>query len=326
MTDSKEEDPAKIADDQFVHGLLEFLQKDDSSTQNKRLQEVMQRIDAGSETQDLPRLLPRQRRPNWPLIASIALPAMVLISVFILARDRSAAAIIDTAIEALPELGDRRYQLVAQVDAASNQPALTGNLDIRDQQHMLMQATTDEGYRLVMGRNAEGEWIVHDPRDQSGQRIEQLGQNDGWPRWLNLRAHAVLLDSVDNLLGHLHQHYDLVHGQLDVEHDHASATETIQITGFRRSKDESAAERIDLWIDPRNHLVQRMELSWPRHDQQTHQGQHQALHGQHAQPHLMHGRPEFGARGLHTAHRLIFELIEHSSFAPNWFDPESHSK
>lgn len=325
-----EADPARTANEQFIHGLLEFHQKDGPPKQEQRLQKLMRSIDAEIDPQESPHLQAQSRNPSWLRIASIAIPALILISVFVLSRNPSAVAIINSAIEALPEVGDRRYQVLAQIDADNRQAALVGNLDIRDREHLLLQVTTADGYRLVMGRNADGDWLLQDAGEANQNHIEHLGKQTGWPSWLDLGSHAILLDSVDNLLTHLRQDYDLVHGEQPAAENAGSVPVPMQITALRRSRDPAAAQRIDLWIDQHSHLVERMELHWPahRHQEQSgqHPGQHQGLHGQHSTPHLRHVRPDFGSKGLHTPHSLSFKLVEHSPFAPDWFEAESHNK
>lgn len=262
------DDPRVAADEQFVHGLLQFLHLDSRGEQERRIHSVMNEIRRG-ELHVGPRVLIRaSRRAVLAVAACIALVATI--AYLGIAPEQSAQAMVQATINASKSAGPRRYEVRAELprrgdrlsanDLVDNdgEPTLQriALIDIEDSDHVLIRAITPRGHILVVGRNTDGEWAV-----RPDGSIERFDAQRAWPRWIELNGESILFESVDALVEQLEPNYQLE--RLDAEPDaDRPARKFDRVVARKRAGPAHQPQLIALWIDPETRLVQRMELRW----------------------------------------------------------------
>ncbi len=303
----------EIADGQFVHGLLEFLHRDDEHVQAGRIDRLMSAIDGDAAITSTT----TTRRVPWPALLTAA-ALLVVLAVFGLSEQPNGRAVVNAAVEAAREAPQRRYSVKAYI-GADNPPAMVAQLDIRDRHHMLLRAHA-HGVPMTFGRHPDGSWLI----DADGN-VHRLHAEEHWPRWIDVGGHAVMLDSVDDLLLHLDPSYDLrLTGDAELRAFPGVVLEHVVATP--RAAGGPHPDGIEVWVDRGAHLVHRMELRWAHAHGAGHDSLHpHPPHGQHA-PTIVHGPPSQGASHAARPHRLVFELVPAPPFAPDWFTPEAHAK
>lgn len=244
-----------IADEQFVHGLLEHLHRDDRAAQTARIASVMRAI----RSEVRPRRTGPAIRTSWRS-ALAAAASIVLVATIItlgLPTEQSAYAMVQASLDASRTAGNRRYEIrvVPPGEDASGQRVIA-ELDIQDPQHVVIRAAMRRGQRIVVGRNPAGAWAV-----RPDGTVVRFDRDHDRPRWVAFDQTSVLVESVDELLEQLRQRYRL-------EIDEADAGASLDgapmdhIVATREAGPEHRPDRIDLWIHPGSRIVQRMELQW----------------------------------------------------------------
>ncbi len=255
--DSKasEEQVKHVASQQFIHGLLSFIHSDDESRQNRRYERLMEAID---QEESLAILKPR--RIYWRIPSAIAAGILLMLTVIFLSipTEQSAYAMVQASIDASESAGDRRYEVLITHKPGNEQfQDLHAIIDIRDNNHVVIRADTPDGGQLVVGHNDEGRWAIR----QDGM-IERFRPDRAWPKWINLGDSTVLVESVDDLLRRLDGYYRLTQGEPEQLDDNQELLYE-RVTAELIKREGPDPERIELWIDPATHIVQRMELRWP---------------------------------------------------------------
>ena len=261
------DDVEERADEHFVHGLLGFLHGESEDAKERRIGRLMEAIErdeaAHSEpTVRAPRSTGGERRSRAFVRVLSGVAALLLIALLLRFFDRepSAKAIVRESIDASLRSEARRYEFSALHQNETAPPAMRGQIDIADPDHIVIRLTTPLGIDLVFGRNEQGEWLVH-----GDNVVERFGEEERWPRWVRLDQSAFFVESVDSILLSLHRSYDLRSvGSAPIEG--RGPEEYQRVTAYLATDDDVHPGQVELWIDPETRLLHRMELSWPHPD------------------------------------------------------------
>lgn len=246
-------DAERIAQEQFVHGLLETRERDGATSRERRVGAVLAAMGAPAVVVSH-RWRLRPMRVLSGLAAVLALAALVVLG---MPNTRTAAAVVQASIAASSTAGDRRYEMHAEVpDAPADRPAPKAMIDLRDADHMLIRATSPFGDEVTIGRNSGGAWVI-----RPDGTLDRYPPRQAWPRWVNFGSNTVLLASVDELLGWLQQKYKLTRPD-NARAPSGQGPECERVTAVRRPGPGPEPDRVELWIDPSSHIVRRMELHW----------------------------------------------------------------
>lgn len=247
-----ETDHDAVAGDRFVHGLLEFTHHDSAPVQEARIDALMDRI---SDRRRPPRGGWRSLVRLAPL-ATAALLAIVGISLFVLAPQPAAYAVVDAAIVATRAADELRYEILASEQTPQTDSVRTiGALDMRAE-FLRVRIETPDGAEFVMGRDEEGPWSLR--LDGS---VERLNPRSAAPRWINLGESTILVGSLDGLLNRLREDYTIE--RIQAGPDSTLAPGMTRLVANRRPDSTTpGADRVEIWIDPASSLVERLELRW----------------------------------------------------------------
>ncbi len=253
------DDVQRIADEQFAHGLLQFLHRDTRAVQDARITQAMNALRSETERSPVAGRI-KIKRSSWRGVTAAAASLMLVavLAMLGLPTDQTAHAMVQASIEASAEAGPRRYEVRAQhpySDDDETEPIAT--LDLHGVDRMLFRAQSPHGHRLVVGRNPGGHWAV-----RPDGAIEHFDARRPWPRWAEFSDRTLLLESVDSLLKRLSKDYNLQYVQAVSNSKAESAKPFDQITATRTDGPRQFPDRIELQLDPATHIVQRMELHW----------------------------------------------------------------
>jgi hypothetical protein len=261
MTDRPDLDPALSepagpktrAAEQFIHGLLETLHRDGPHDRERRISALLSTL---SDTQAPARR--RWRIARWPvasgLAAAVALAGLVLLSV---PTGGSAASMVQASLAAVQTAGERRYEVRVMPPRGTQIEAdPIATLDIGDADHVLIRARTPHGDRITVGRNPAGSWAI-----RPDGSIDRYPPRRAWPRWVDLGESTLMLESVDEMLASLEESYTLTRSAPEAVPTGQGAS-LARISAVRKANPSPTPRRVELWINPQSHVVQRMELHW----------------------------------------------------------------
>jgi hypothetical protein len=303
------EDREEIGEQQFMHGLLSQAHEE-PSRKLERLERLFHALD--EEAQRAKPVGPRALR--WAASLAASLLAVAAVMLFATGGE-SAFALVQRSIEVSRQAGNRRYSLEVWLTEEPGDAFLRGELDVRDQEHLVLRLETPYGFDAAIGRDEESAWIAH----VGGPHV-RLPSGD-WPRWLRLDQSAVLVEPIDALLERLVEGYEL-------ERDGQSPL--VRVVARRAMADEAQPEVVELEIDAETHRVVRMELSWPSLAH-TLEDYHREMIDAHQEAHagdvgFLEAAPRFAAREFMAPRRIVFELLDTPDFPPDWFDPETQAR
>lgn len=251
-------DAAHRAREQFVHALLRA-QHEAPAEREARLARLGRALRA-DEARSRPVWIARRWHAMSGVAAAAALVALVILG---FPAQQSAIAVVQASIRAQQSAGDRRYEVrvVAQPparpgesgDAAPEERAIA-TVDARDSDHLLLQARTPWGDRMVVGRNPKGSWAI-----KPDGTIDEYPPAQAWPRWANFGTSTILLSTVEDVLKALEKSHTLTRGK--VESFDGVACD--RLTARREPGPSPQPEIIELWIDRGTRQIRRMELVWP---------------------------------------------------------------
>ncbi len=330
------DDHDSIADDRFIHGLLEFTHRDSPATRNDRVGKVMKQIRSGSRTSRPPH---RQLFTRVVPLATAAAITLVAFSIFILAPQPAAYAMVNAAIEATRSASELRYEIQILDQDHNDQLMKLGTLDMRGEL-LRVQVETPNENAFVMGRDHEGDWSLR--RDGSVERINPRGAA---PRWINLGESTILVGSLDEMLLQLRNDYAV---EEVASTDAQSGKElTPQIIATRLAGiNKPGPEQVKIWITADTSIVDRLELHWnqpsaanrqpnrpeqkdgppgPSGDRRPPNPQHPPMReatSSHMHPQLLLNPPQFGS-GHHPPppQRIVFQRVEPIHLADSEFSP-----
>jgi hypothetical protein len=282
--------PDLVADERFVHGLLQGL-GEDAAARERRVAAVLAAIRSAPPA-------PRRRpRPVWRWAALCAAAACVVAAVLLTPTTPPApAALVEAAVQAAQSAGDRRYALAGTWLAGEAAMEIHGAVEVRDAAHHVLRATV-AGLPLRVGADGGVPWLDGD-RDLVAHLRAHLRAIHLSPPERRTPETDFLLGSVDALLARLRGGHRLealapapLPGAPGVAYHRVRA---------RPLAADGGVDRVDLWLDPRSHLPQRVEIRWR----------------------VAGGRAPAAAPG--PDHRLVLELAGSPRLPDDWFRPERH--
>ncbi|MCA9300518.1 MAG: hypothetical protein KDA28_15715 [Phycisphaerales bacterium] len=240
-------DHESIAQDRFVHGLLEFLHRDTDASREVRIAEVMTRI---STPLDPPHRHRRRLAKVVPL-ATTALMTFIVVGALIIFPQPSAQAMVESAIRATREASALRYE-IRILDHLSSEGGdrAVGSLEMQGER-MLVHLDSPDGSTFVMGRDDEGTWSLR--RDGT---VERLAPRAAAPRWITVGENAILIGSLQELLEQL--------GDDDYDIEQVDGETTRLVATRRPGRPAPVPDRISIWIDDETSLVDTLVLHWDR--------------------------------------------------------------
>ena len=287
-------DHESIADDRFVHGLLELLHKDTAESRRSRINAALNRIEAENGP---PRAHRRRLLTRFIPLTTAAALTVAVISTLVITSQSAANAMIGEAIRATQRAPQLRYEIRVsdpnlqtdlqtnlqndqQTDQARGQERVIGTVDMRGP-FLLVQIDTPHGHTFTLGRDDEGEWSIR--KDGS---VERLDPRAAAPRWINLGESTILVGGLDALLDKLRDD-DYSIEQAQNSQASSSGQPLTQLVATRRPETtKPGPDRVLVWINSDSSLVERLELHWDRDPS--------------AKPHLAPPRPsnrDSGTRG-----------------------------
>jgi hypothetical protein len=246
-------EPQGVAREQFIHGLLEWSKLDDVSERERRMVGLMQALEA--EEEGVATRVPWRVR-HWRVLTGMA--AMVAITALIflgLPTRTSAEAIVQASLTASKNAGDRRYTVSVKPPRASEMRSI-GTLDVRDADHVVIQARTPFGDQVTVGRNENGAWAI-----RPDGTVDTYPPRHMWPNWVNFGQSTVLLVSIDELMTWLQRSYTLTKGGREAVPG-GDGTLCDRVTAAHKPGESPEPPRVELWVDPQTRVVRRMELHW----------------------------------------------------------------
>jgi len=247
--------PQATADQQFAHGLLEHLHRDDRAAQQGRIAEVMRAV-RRPEGHDR-RLVARRTSWRSALAAAATIVLIAALVTLVLPAEQPAYAMVQASLDAERTAGNRRYaiRVVPRGDTPAEQRTIA-ELDIADRRHVVIRAAMHRDQRIVIGRNPDGGWSI-----RPDGTVVRFQHRRARPRWIAFQQTSVLIESVDDLLERLRRDYRL---NISDEEPRAAldGTPTEHIVATREDRTGFRPDRIDLWIHRNTRIVQHMELQW----------------------------------------------------------------
>jgi hypothetical protein len=238
-----------------VHGLLEWSKLDDVSERERRMVGLMKALEV-EEDGVVARVSWRVK--HWRLVtgmaAMLAITALILLGV---PTRTSAEAIVRASLSASNGAGDRRYTVRVKPPRATEiQQEPIGTLDVRDADHVVIQARTPFGDQVTVGRNEKGAWAI-----RPDGTVDTYPPRHAWPNWVNFGQSTVLLVSIDELMTWLQRSYTLTRGEREAVPG-GDGTLCDRVTAAHKPGESPEPPRVELWIDPQSRVVRRMELHW----------------------------------------------------------------
>ena len=253
------EEPDEAADEQFAHGLLEFLAKDDRNKQKRRLAAVMGRIDPQAASS-------WGARESWGLRLKVGITAVagvaVVAAVLWLMPKRGEAAEALAALHATKS-GGALFQCEFGVQG---EEWLTGSFEVGDkgQRHVLLYTPDHPLLTKELLRTAKGVCLQSSLAARRQVTVEQY--RGSWPTWFRYGG----------LVGPLRSPRDWL-AVLTATHELSWAGED-RIVGARRSPDvlgpieeyELLPERFEVRFDlAQEGRIEQLDLAWASSDQSS---------------------------------------------------------
>ncbi|MBT8207903.1 MAG: hypothetical protein KJO18_06495 [Acidimicrobiia bacterium] len=304
------------AHQRFVHGLLEFMHKDEVAQRDHRVRDAIDRITASDNA---------RRRRLIRRVAPLATAAVLVIAIaglFVLAPQPSAYAMVEAAIEATRSAPGLRYEISIDHAAVGGEETAIGTLDLRGD-FMLARIETQHGHDFVMGRDAEGEWSI-----RLDGTVERSMPRAAAPRWINTGERTILVGSLVGLLEQLEDGF-VIEEAKEPPSENRAATEVVATR--RRGIRRPGPDQIIVWIEPGTALVDRLELQWhgpARHGEAGRGGRRHPPTDPHGDrpppppPELLGGPPRFDqGHNPPPPPRIVFQRTESPDLTDEEFSP-----
>lgn len=236
------------ARDRMVHGLL-VTKHELPIDRQRRIQGLMQRVQRES-----------LRNAPWRRVVrhlgGLAAVAAVLVAALIFSpREVNAADRARAAAQSERADKDRRVMFLLTPPAGrdADREPLTGTLDVRDANHMVLTLRMPDGKEQILGRNGDSAWSIG-PRGVT--RVDRTDRP--WPVWIESPRYGLVVDMAEMLETGLLPDWnwkreDAVKGEPGVE----------QLVATRIKGRSGEPNRIDVQINTLTGRVKRMEIKWP---------------------------------------------------------------
>lgn len=243
---SKTTDEAR---NQVIHGFLGVLHEP-AEIRTNRVNTAMRAVQAQ----------PSKDSRFWiKATAPLSVAALICLGIFLIAApplQQSAEAMVASSIKEIYNGIDRTYTVsVGLVRHSRGDEREVGVLQVRDQNLFALRIRTPENHELVIGQDLEGPWTIR--RDGT---VEREDPEVAWPGWIASDSGSLPLDSPDAFLLEVTQNYEVSRSEPDA--NILSSASRISATRREQASPDRAPNQIELWINPDNNLITRMELIW----------------------------------------------------------------
>jgi hypothetical protein len=290
----------RAADLRLVHSLLLHLADRDQTAKERRVQKVIQRINAsGRWSENLYRIA----RP----IARYSIAALLMISLAILFMKmpvNSAMASIDKMIAAIDTAGDRTYSITVEGDKKDQprpleqfrtaaEPGERAVLDgatlyLRGSDKFVLYWHTPSGKTVINGSDGKTNWHIRPDKPvlvSNDLRAFRIPMPPELEAILSLDLKATLL--------HIRDHYKVKYLK-DVTDNQEKKSNLKYLDASKTSRDFPGPKNIEIWADSQTGLLLRIEF---------------------ADIHL---------EGDASPKRLIIELVTQNPLSDDWFTHQAH--
>lgn len=250
------ETPARRADELFVHGLLGSLNEGDAK--ERRLAALARALDGGETAAHAVGRLRRNSGRRLRRLAGLATVTMFAIAGVLLvmpAGQSAAYATVKATIAAAQSPEDRRYEVrvvhAGETDFPKDANAI---LDSRAGGQFLLRFWADREHLVVVGKDQSGTWAI---RREGG--VDREHAREAWPRWSTVHGESLFADSIGDLLQVLTKDYELTTSEGEL----VDGMKLTKVVGERKADVHRQPDVIELWIDPKTNVLERMEMRWP---------------------------------------------------------------
>lgn len=301
-TPEHERDVELSAKELFAHGLLQAHYRETDADAERRVARLLRAIEGEDRGRGVWHEPAREmnfashaaKGSRWRSLrfATGLAAAMTLVAVLAIefTPTNSAIAAVQASVEASRSAGDRRYNVsVRPHKDKGDEPIKIGTLDVRDPEHVVIQASSPQGHRVTVGRSPEGVWAI-----RPDGTIDRFAPKSAMPRWVNFGSNTIVLESVDDLLTPLAKDYTLsrVEGEVLTGGNGAKLDRiTAKIKAGHLGPEP---ERVEIWMDATSRVVRRLELHWPEF---AARGEVEDAHDRRGLPEGGPARPHRGAMG-----------------------------
>jgi hypothetical protein len=251
-----------VAAEHVVQGLLEFQNRGDVEAKGRRVARVLEALgqsaaDAGAGAPPVVYSFKRFARWGLSIAAVIGLgTALVFLG---LPGERTALAEMQQTIAAMKGAGERRYEI--RMDRAGGQENSPAAIVDSSGDLLLIRHTPpwlrDKSSYAFAGRDAKGAWAIRNGKIIRGERSE-----DDWPPFITDGGEAFMLSSVGSQLDQLPDQFTFQRGGSAPIDGKSATAQYERISAARKTTAGPMPTRVELWIDPATHLVERVEYHW----------------------------------------------------------------
>ena len=279
--------PEQIADELFVHGLLQA-HGDDALSVQKRVAAVMSELQAE-----------RSRRSRaflvWAATAAAAACVVAAIAWWFATPDPQ--DIVAEIVRAASRSGPRRYAVEASWSGAGTDVALRGEVDVLDERHYLLKATV-HGVAITTGSDGGPPWFAGDPALVA--HLEAAHHHEFLPPFAMDRS-VPTFGSPDEFIARLATDYHLRRsGEGSVEGHPGVAFEVLR---GERATAVRVPDRVELFVHPESRAVQQLRLVWLRDPP----------------------RPlPAGTADSQPVDSMVLDLVGEVTLPPDWFEAARH--
>jgi hypothetical protein len=291
----------RAADLQLVHSLLLQLADKNDAAKERRIKNLMQKIETGSQISE------KFYRIAGPFVR-YGIAALLIISfaiLFMKLPTNTAMAAIDQMITAIDKAGDRTYSITlrenkkdaqppprdrdSQTEPAGERAGLDGaTLYLRGSDKFVLYWKTPSGKTVINGSDGQTNWHI---RPDKPVLVSNDPQAFRIPMPQELEA-ILSLDLKATLL-HIRNHYKVKYLE-DVTDNQEQKSNLKYLDASKISRDFPGPKNIEIWADSQTGLLLRIEF---------------------ADIHL---------EGDPSLKRLIIELVNQTPLSDDWFTRQAH--
>jgi hypothetical protein len=319
-----------------VHGVLESLRAGPQERE-RRVTRVMEAV-----SRPAPLAFPWRRTARLAMAAAALLAIGAAIYFIGVPGERTALAEVNGAAAALRGSGDLRYEVRletwpqnGETEGGSRLGAVVDSREAAGTRLILVEHWPPGAKAGVfVGRDEKGKWA----RRSDGQ-IDRSNPRRSWPPF-SVDGQQLTVESLDTLLEQLPRRYTLERGKRATLE--GGGREFDRVSARRNDHAGPFPQRVELWIDPRTRLAERIEFRWdeplqsgpggggpsPGDDRGPPPMPPDEEGGPGGPPPHDHGPdghgPHGGARPA-PLKLIAFQRVTAPVFPADWFTPEGHT-